>query len=269
MKPILSIIIPCYNTESTLESTLQSVIKQEFQNWEAIIVNDGSQDNLEIIALKYVEKDNRFSYLKKENGGLGSARNYGIKKAQGQYILPLDSDNLVVADFAKKAISVFENNSEIGVVHGNAAYFGEKSGVWNVNQFDITKMLINNYIDACAIFKKELWQKVKGYDEQMPFQGNEDWDFWLSLGKIDTKFYKLNEVTFHYFISSDSMIRSFTTQMRTENRDYLVKKHSLLYYETYKNEFDTFETIKYQHSSKKFILNLFTSTFFRFKIFKL
>lgn len=80
MSTKLSIIIPCYNSESTLETTLKSVLNQEFQEWEAIMVNDGSPDNLEAIALKYVQKDTRFIYFKKENGGLGSARNYGIKK---------------------------------------------------------------------------------------------------------------------------------------------------------------------------------------------
>ena len=59
-KPLLSIIIPCYNTEKTLEETLASVLKQEFEYWEAIIVNDGSPDNLESIALSFVERDSRF-----------------------------------------------------------------------------------------------------------------------------------------------------------------------------------------------------------------
>ena len=68
---VISIIIPSYNTEQTLEETCISVINQEYQNWEAIIVNDGSPDNLEEIALEWVKRDSRFKYFKKENGGLG------------------------------------------------------------------------------------------------------------------------------------------------------------------------------------------------------
>ena len=78
MKPILSIIIPCYNSESTLAETLISVVNQEYEHWEAIIVNDGSPDNVEAIALKWIEKEARFRYFKKSKVGLGSAWNIGI-----------------------------------------------------------------------------------------------------------------------------------------------------------------------------------------------
>ena len=95
MSTKISIIIPCYNSEATLEDTLKSVADQDYQDWEVVIVNDGSLDATEEIALKWVDEDNRFIYFKKENEGLGKARNYGIERAKGIYILPLDSDNLV------------------------------------------------------------------------------------------------------------------------------------------------------------------------------
>ncbi|HBY69944.1 MAG TPA: glycosyl transferase family 2, partial [Flavobacteriaceae bacterium] len=119
-KVVLSIIIPCYNSEATLEETLISVVGQDYDCWEAILVNDGSPDCLEKIALAWKEKDSRIHYYKKKNGGLGSARNYGIEKAKGKYILPLDSDNKVRSTFAKDAISILKNKEHIGVVYGNA-----------------------------------------------------------------------------------------------------------------------------------------------------
>ena len=67
MKPLLSIVIPCYKSEFTLQETLESVVNQDFDSWEALIINDGSPDNLETIALKWVQKDTRFKYFKKEN----------------------------------------------------------------------------------------------------------------------------------------------------------------------------------------------------------
>ncbi|GAL67633.1 glycosyltransferase [Jejuia pallidilutea] len=94
------------------------MLHQDFQDWEAIIVNDGSPDNVETIALTWLEKDERFKYYKKQNGGLGSARNYGISKAKGEFILPLDSDNQVKEDYALKAISVFTEKRNVGVVYG-------------------------------------------------------------------------------------------------------------------------------------------------------
>ena len=272
MNPILSIIIPCYNSEATLEETLKSVLNQEFQEWEAIIVNDGSPDNLETIAIKYIEKDTRFKYFKKENGGLGSARNYGIQKSKGHYILPLDSDNQIEKDFALSAIPIFENDIEVGVVHGDAEYYGDKKGIWEVDEFNLDRMLAHNYIDACAIYRKNIWEQVGGYDEKMPHQGHEDWEFWVSLAGLKTKFHHLKKVTFKYYFSGKSMIRSFTDEMVLINQDYIIKKHSRLFHEHYCKiiwypNTSNRQTYLKKLKSKKFVIDLFCKTIFGFKLF--
>ncbi|MFA9189973.1 glycosyltransferase family 2 protein [Flavobacterium sp. FZUC8N2.13] len=272
MNPIISIIIPCYNSEATLNKTFNSVIEQEFQNWEALIINDGSTDDTEKIALEWVNKDNRFKYFSKQNEGLGKTRNFGINKATGTYILPLDSDNLIERDFIQDAINVFENNPEIGVVHGHAEYFGEQTGIWKVDDYQLEKILVHNYIDACAIYKKELWKKVGGYDQNMPHQGHEDWDFWIALGIHGVKFYHLKKITFKYYVSSSSMIRSFSENMLMSNQEYIVKKYNLEYHLQYckailliqKNE----EYFRKKLKSKKIVINLFTNMFLGFVFFK-
>jgi len=268
MNPILSIIIPCYNSESTLEATLESVLNQDFQEWEAIIVNDGSKDSTDEIALKWIKKDNRFQYHSKQNEGLGKTRNFGINKAEGIYILPLDSDNLVDKSFVQNALQVFNSNVNIGIVHGYAEYFGERKGLWKVEDFNLKKMLVHNYIDACAIYKKELWQKVGGYDEKMPHQGHEDWEFWIALSNEKAVFYNLHSISFKYFVSNTSMIRSFTNDMILANEDYIVKKYSKLYYDSYCEEVaQTNKMDKKILKSKKFVIDLFCKTFFGFTIF--
>lgn len=251
-KPILSIIIPCYNSENTLEVTLDSVIKQEFQEWEAIIVNDGSPDNLEFIALEYVKRDSRFKYFKKENEGLGFTRNFGIKKAQGTYILPLDSDNLVRPTFAMNAIPLFKDDQSIGVVYGNAMYIGERKGLWEVGDFDAYKMLENNYIDACAIIRKSLFDDLGFYDENIPYQGYEDWEFWIRVIASKYSFYYLKDITFDYRINSTSMLRSFDKEMKKENIKYIKTKHFALYLEHYNSL-----NFKYQQLRKKVDNNFF------------
>ena len=105
MNDLVSIIIPCYNQADYLPETLESIIQQTYPDWEAIIVNDGSPDNTEEIALQYTQKDSRFKYYKKENGGLSSARNYGIHRANGKYIIPLDSDDLIAPTFIEEGIN--------------------------------------------------------------------------------------------------------------------------------------------------------------------
>lgn len=273
MSPILSIIIPCYNSESTLESTLESVISQDFQDWEAIIVNDGSTDTTEEIALRWVRKEKRFKYYTKQNEGLGKTRNYGISRSNGVFILPLDSDNQLVKDFAQAAIAIFEKNCDIGVVYGDAEYFGEIEGLWKVEQYDLKKILVSNYIDACTIYRRKLWIEVGGYDESMPYQGHEDWEFWIALGNLNVKFHHLDKITFKYYVSKYSMIRSLTQEMFILNQDYIVKKHSKQYHRQYSDLFLSFERKERDFSEKlkseKFVINLVFKIFFGITIFKL
>jgi len=264
MLPKLSIIIPCYNSESTLEETLISVRDQVFENWEAIIVNDGSLDNLEAIALHWMARDTRFKYFKKENGGLGNARNFGIEKAKGAYILPLDSDNKVKPQFTKKAIAILDTDPNVGVVHGNALYFGEKQGIWEVDSFDFERMLLQNYIDACAVYRKSLWKEIGGYDTQMPYQGNEDWELWLAMGAKNIGFKHLDELTFDYRFSKDSMIRSFSSEMFTANKDYIRKKYSEHYFLFFKKNYKTLA--RYHENPRKttfFFLKKWVKTFIK------
>lgn len=244
----ISIIIPCFKTENTLEETLESVFNQNYSNWEAIIVNDGSPDGLEKIAVNWVEKDNRFRYFKKENGGLGSARNYGIKKAKGIYILPLDSDNKIRPDFIAKAIPIMERQINVGVLYGNAMYFGERQGKWEVGGFDKFKLLHSNFIDACAILRKSMFDTVGGYEENLPHQGIEDWDLWLKVLKTNFQFFYLNAITFDYRVTSDSMIRKLSKENRKKNTDFLKNIHSDLYVKEFSSMYVDYNLIKNRKS---------------------
>jgi glycosyltransferase involved in cell wall biosynthesis len=239
---MVSIVVPCYNQAQYLDAALQSVFVQTYANWECIIVNDGSSDTTDEIALDWINKDQRFKYFSKQNEGLGKTRNYGIARSKGLYILPLDSDNQLMKDFTQEAIAVFEKNQDVGVVYGDAEYFGDKNEIWNVDDYNLNKMLVHNYIDACAIYKKKFWEKVGGYDYNMPYQGHEDWDFWIAFGILNVKFHHLNKVTFKYYVSKNSMIKSFTHEMVLLNQDYIVKKYSRQYHNHYVKLFLTLDT---------------------------
>src|SRR5688572_19542177 len=93
--PLVSIIVPCYNQAHYLKEAIESVQAQTYQNWECIIVNDGSPDDTEERALELLKKDNRLHYYKKENGCVAAARNFGIANANRQYFLRLDADDKI------------------------------------------------------------------------------------------------------------------------------------------------------------------------------
>ncbi|MCA0131982.1 glycosyltransferase family 2 protein [Winogradskyella alexanderae] len=251
MKPLLSIVIPCYKSEFTLQETLESVVNQDFDSWEALIINDGSPDNLETIALKWVQKDTRFKYFKKENEGLGKTRNYGIKKAQGDIILPLDSDNKIRPNFVKENIKKFDSDSKIGVIYGNAEYFGEKEGAWIVGTFDKHRLLYHNYIDACALIRKSVLEQVNCFEENLPFQGHEDWDLWLKIMASKFDFLYVDKITFDYRVTHNSMIKSFDDDMLNANISFIKNKHSNLYIQAMSELYEENVLLKYELKNSK------------------
>ena len=101
MNPEISIIVPIYNTENYLRRCIDSILTQSFENFELILVNDGSTDNSRKIIDEYKSKDKRIKVILKENGGQGSARNRGINMAKGKYIMFCDSDDFVEENWCK------------------------------------------------------------------------------------------------------------------------------------------------------------------------
>ena len=105
-KTLISIIVPVYNTEKHIERCLDSIMKQDYPNFEVILVNDGSTDESGIIIQKYKEKYKNISYIKQENKGVGAARNAGIKVAKGDYISFVDSDDFIMEDYCSHLLSI-------------------------------------------------------------------------------------------------------------------------------------------------------------------
>lgn len=113
-----SIVVPVYNVEEYIDRCLNSILKQTFEDYEVIVVNDGSPDNSQKIIDKYVKKDKRFKSFLKENGGLSDARNYGVQKAKGEYLVFVDSDD----DINKNLL--FELNKEIELNNVDVIKYG-------------------------------------------------------------------------------------------------------------------------------------------------
>jgi glycosyltransferase involved in cell wall biosynthesis len=193
MKLLVSIIIPCYNQAHFLEECLQSVLKQTYENWECIIVNDGSPDNTEEIAQKWVKKDHRFKYVFKENGGLSSARNAGIKVSQGDYIQFLDADDLLLPNKLQKSLEILLNkNASVVVTNFQLTY--SKNGKTNFEKpyCTLSKEILNKksillYWDEnfsipihCGMFRKNSNQLIL-FNENL--KAKEDWFFWIEYAQ--------------------------------------------------------------------------------------
>ena len=119
--PKFSIIVPVYNVEQYIDKCLKSTEEQVFMDFEVIIINDGTKDNSQLIIDKYVQRNNNFKSFIKENGGLSDARNYGVEKATGDYLIFIDSDDYVDNNMLLLINETIEKNNDVDLIKFNYA----------------------------------------------------------------------------------------------------------------------------------------------------
>jgi glycosyltransferase involved in cell wall biosynthesis len=265
----VSIIVPCYNQAQYIDECLQSVLDQTYENWECIIVNDGSPDNTNEVVKKWITKDSRFKYYSQENAGVSSARNLGVSKSIGEYILPLDGDDKISVNYISSAIEAFKKDDLLKVVYCKAEKFGDEIGEWNLPSFSLKSLALDNMIFSSAMFKRIDWQRVGGYDDKM-LDGLEDWEFWIALLKNGGKVLRLDINGFYYRIKFVSRQKKLDLKKKKNLFNYLGIKHADFFVE-YLGSFGELnynlqkERIKLKN--KKFVIDLFCKTFFGFTIF--
>ena len=189
--PFFSIIIPLFNKENFIESTLKSVLNQSFGDFEVLIINDGSTDKSEEKVLNF--KDPRIHYFYKENGGVSTARNFGIEKATSNYITFIDADDYWYPDFLQEISKNIYRLPDLKVF--SAAIEVETSKKVIRSSYSIVKTgdcEMVNYFEAslketvictsCAVFHKSVFEKAGGFDIQL--KSGEDTDMWIRIGLI-------------------------------------------------------------------------------------
>lgn len=193
----VSIIIPCYGQAHWLPDAIESALAQTVP-CEVIVVNDGSPDNTSEVAKMYPVR-----LVEKENGGLSSARNAGIKEATGDWILTLDADDKIAPNFIEKCL---ENKDNYDIIATGQQEFGDTNRIWFPHPHPTFDDFITaNRINCCSLFKKEIWEKIGGYDEDMKL-GYEDWDFWLRATQRGYKVKTIQEPLFFYRKHGTSMV---------------------------------------------------------------
>lgn len=227
-QPLVSVIVPCYNQATYLAETLDSVLAQTYTNWECIIVDDGSIDNPQKIAELYVQKDQRFTFIRQENQGPSVARNNGIHVSKGQFILPLDSDDIIASTYIEKAVGVFAQDKTIKLVYCKAKFFGEKNSEWDLPLYKYEDIIWGNMIFCTALFRRKDYNQTGGYNPKMR-GGLEDWDFWLSLLKSNDKVYRIDEILFFYRIKDISRSTLITYSINKELLRQIFNNHKELY----------------------------------------
>ena len=226
--PLVSVIIPYFNQPKFLEDTVQSVQKSNYPNIEIIVVNDGSTTKR---AKETFESLTSVVKLEKDNGGLSSARNAGIAIAKGEFVLPLDSDDLLRPDYLAKGVEALRNNPELGYVSCHAQNFGEITNAYIPVGYVPELMPYSNTHGKCVnLYRKEVFKSCDGYDEVMT--SYEDWELLLTLNDRGINGDVLPDEMFEYRRHFDSMVYNTANRQRADLIQYMMIKHekSLVHY---------------------------------------
>lgn len=215
----VSIIMPCYNDGKYIYQAIDSVREQTYQEIELIIIDDGSEDKETVRIINEIEKDGGAIILHTEHLGPSEARNQGINHASGQYILPLDSDDIIDKTYVQKCVKILDERASTGVVYCLADLFGEKKGIWELPPYSFRNMLVHNVIFVTAMFRKEDWEQVGGFDTSM-YAGMEDYAFWLSILALGKEIYQIPEILFHYRVKKVSRTSRFLDEKEQAKETY-------------------------------------------------
>jgi len=232
MNKLVSIIIPCYNAEKTVLETIDSALNQTYPAVEIIVVDDGSVDNsLNIIKEKAVNLSNLQCYSK-SNEGLPATRNFGFEKSKGQYVVFLDSDDLLSPTFVSECMAVMESDDELAMVCTQAQFFERETGMVIHPAYSFSLLLMKNCLTATALINSKFFKDVGMYDENLKFA--EDWEFWIRLFSKYPKNYRIDKPLFHYRKrnTQDSMSdNNIKSSKNIENKAtlYVYNKHYELF----------------------------------------
>ena len=207
-RPLVSVIIPCYNQSHFLLEAVTSVINQTYKNWEIIIVNDGSLDTTSTVAKNLIVANPQYQIrlVEQTNQGLSSARNAGIAAAKGEYIMPLDADDTLAENALTDLLEICLKSNVPCVAFGSYQMFGtENRIVPSYELYSPENIKQSNMIHPSSLYHKSIWDLVSGYKVGMK-EGYEDWEFWVNCHKHNIPFLGTREVVVNYRRSQGSML---------------------------------------------------------------
>jgi glycosyltransferase involved in cell wall biosynthesis len=267
----VSVIIPVYNGEKYIAQTLESVLAQTYQDFEIIVVDDGSIDGSADVIRNYTAKySGKIRYFHQENRGIAAARNAGIKESRGAYIAFLDQDDLWLPDKLQKQINYFDNNKDAGLVYAHSIEFGDRSK--NVptahhEGFILDKLIWGNFIPALSVMvKKEVFNEVGLFDENRALMGCDDFDMWLRIaaryrvGHVDYELVRWRASSAGYTYKnrekfSDAqlaVVKKNVSFLRNAVKDYDKLKSDILWSYYYRQGWSFFYNGNFQKARERF-----------------
>jgi glycosyltransferase involved in cell wall biosynthesis len=195
--PKISVIVPCYNLGEYLAEAVDSVLAQTCQDFEIVVVDDGSTDGPTNEILSTFSRP-KTRVLHAPHAGLAAARNLGIASTSGEYVCALDADDRLASTYLEKTAALLDGDSSLAFASAWLRTFGEESWEWKPERCDLPTLLWEDTVLTAALVRRAAVEAVGGYDTAMPEQGDEDWDLWLTLVERGYRGVILPEILFEY-----------------------------------------------------------------------
>lgn len=238
---MVSVIIPTYNRASLLPRAIESVLGQTFQEFELLVVDDGSTDNTEKVMEAYSKKDARVRYIKQSNsGGPARPKNTGIQRAKGEFIAILDSDDEWMPEKLEFQIKVFSqsNNPKLSVVGCDflvTENANKKESRYRVPRYGNTlrALLMRDYMGpgSCMLYKRELFDAIGLFDERL--RSGQDREMRIRIAEsYDIEFSDAYLV--RYYVGHDNISTALNLELREKDWEYIFKKYKQYYIQDHK-----------------------------------
>jgi glycosyltransferase involved in cell wall biosynthesis/molybdenum cofactor biosynthesis enzyme MoaA len=198
-RPKVSVVVTCYNYGRYLAEAVDSIVAQTFQDFEIVIVNDGSTDDSLQVAEQLVRDHptHRIRIVDQKNSGQPAlSRNAGVAQALGEYILCLDADDCLGATMLEECVRVLDSDPNVAIAYTDRLDFDGVDQVVHAADYNAQLLPYQNHISYCALYRRRVWDDVGGYRDNV--KGTEDWDFWVAAAVRGHYGRRIAQPLFHY-----------------------------------------------------------------------
>jgi len=187
--PLVTIVIPCHGQARFLREAIESALDQSYPSVEVVVVDDAAPDGW--LAASVADEFGVRFVRTPSTLGPGGARNAGIEASRGDYVLPLDADDLISCDYVARAVSVLEASPQAGVCYCKVQTFGGPAGWWEpAPGWSLRDLIAANRLHTASLYRRVCWEQARGYP---PLALCEDWDFWIAVARNGWTFVRIAE----------------------------------------------------------------------------
>lgn len=238
-RPLVSIVITCYNYAEYIEAAIESVKSQTYDNIELIVIDDGSTDDTEKV-LKKISSKFKFKHVTQENRGIIKTRNKALSLVEGEYIIQLDADDVLDLNYVQETLK-YLRSKEVDIVYTNYSLFRDSPSksfeISDFPEFDLEILKNVNFIHMASMVRTSVAKKYK-FDENLTELSHEDWDFFLNMCLHGSRAVLCKTTMLHYRSHDESRNNKLSSELDRSNyakmHSYIANKYSAIFQKEYK-----------------------------------